>query len=407
MSKKTSTRRNFLEKLAVTTAVSTLTIPAAFATSKNAPTKEEKNISFQFKTAPYLQNLTPTSVSIVFITSQKSSSWVEYGEKTPKKVVYAENDGMRDAYQTLFNITINNLKPGTTYYYRIFSKEILSFEPYKLVYGKEISSMIYQFRTPELNSNTVSCLILNDIHDRPHSFKDLISLNNQKPYDFVFLNGDIFDYQIDEQQLIDHLIEPCTNLFASEIPFILSRGNHETRGKFCRQIKPYFTYPNNQYYNTFKQGPVLWIVLDTGEDKEDDAEVYANIVNFDKYREQQAKWLEKFMNSTEYNNALYKVVLMHIPPFHSGDWHGTLHCRKLFAPLFEKYKVDIVLSGHTHRYGVHEPQADHSYPIIIGGGPKNGTRTIIRLDANEKHLTVVMKNDEGEIVGNYRINKVY
>lgn len=405
MSKRMSTRRNFLEKLAFTTAATTLTIPTAFAASKKASAKDEENIEFEFKTAPYLQNLTPTSVSIVFITSKKSSSWVVYGEETPNKAVFTEDDGMRDAYQTLFNIEINDLKPGTTYYYRIVSKEILSFKPYKLDYGKEISSTIHQFRTPELTSNEVSCLILNDIHDRPHSFKDLINLNNQEAYDFVFLNGDVFDYQVDEQQLIDHLIKPCTDLFASEIPFILSRGNHETRGKFCREIKPYFTYPNNKYYNTFKQGPVLWIVLDTGEDKEDDAEVYANIVNFDEYREQQAKWLEDIMNAEEYNNALYKVVLMHIPPFHSGDWHGTLHCRELFAPLFEKYNVDIVLSGHTHRYGVHEPQSDHSYPIIIGGGPKEGTRTLIRLDANEKHLTVVMKDDEGEIVGDYKINK--
>jgi predicted phosphodiesterase len=256
-----------------------------------------------------------------------------------------------------------------------------------------------------VDSDQVSCLILNDIHDRPHSFRDLISLNEDSPYDFVVLNGDMFDYQVDEKQLIDHLIKPCTEIFAKEKPFIMSRGNHETRGKFSRNIKSYFSYPDHNYFHSFKQGPVYWIVLDTGEDKPDDEPVYAGIVNFDDYREKQAVWLEKIMNSKEYQEALFKVVLMHIPPFHSGDWHGTMHCRKLFAPIFDKYNIDMVISGHTHKYGIHRPQEDHSYPIIIGGGPQEGNRTLLRLDAIANELKVVMKSDNGEIVGEHSVKR--
>jgi acid phosphatase type 7 len=97
--------------------------------------------------------------------------------------------------------------------------------------------------------------------------------------------------------------------------------------------------------------------------------------------------------------------MMHIPHFHSGDWHGTMHCRELFAPLFEKAKVDIVMSGHTHKYGVHAPQpGEHSYPIIIGGGPKEGNRTLMKVKADEKTLTVQMIRDDGQEVGSYTIN---
>jgi 2',3'-cyclic-nucleotide 2'-phosphodiesterase (5'-nucleotidase family) len=146
-------------------------------------------------------------------------------------------------------------------------------------------------------------------------------------------------------------------------------------------------------------------VLDTGEDKPDEEPVYAGIVNFDEYRRKQAIWLESIMNSNEYQEAHFKVVLMHIPPFHSGDWHGTTHCRKLFSPLFEKYKIDMVIAGHTHKHGVHKPQEDHSYPIIIGGGPREGTRTLLRLDATLNNLKVRMKNDDGKIVGEYTIDR--
>lgn len=364
-----------------------------------------EELSFEFLTEPYLQALTPTSVSIMCITSKNANTWLMYGAERPSVMAQSELDGFKEANQTLFNIKLTELSPGTTYHYKVLSKEILSFKPYELVYGEEIETAVFSFTTPLVVGNEVSCLILNDIHDRPNSFSELISLNEDKPYDFVFLNGDVFDFQEDEKQLIDHLIAPCTKLFAKEIPFILSRGNHETRGKFARNMKPYFVYPEHDYFFTLRQGPVFFIVLDTGEDKPDDAAVYAGIVNFDAYREKQARWLTKVMQSPAYQDAPFKVVFMHIPPFHSGDWHGTMHCRKLFDPLFEQYKIDVVISGHTHRYGIHDPQADHAYPIIIGGGPKEGTRTLIRLDADEKRLTISMKADNAETVGAYTITK--
>src|SRR5699024_4853818 len=111
------------------------------------------------------------------------------------------------------------------------------------------------------------------------------------------------------------------------------------------------------------------------------------------FRREQALWLENVMTSKAYRKSPFKVVLMHIPPFHSGDWHGTMHCRELFAPLFEKYNVDVVISGHTHRYGIHKPNDEHSFPIVIGGGPKEGQRTIIHLSANQSQLSIKMKDD--------------
>ncbi len=67
---------------------------------------------------------------------------------------------------------------------------------------------------------------------------------NKDPYDFVFFNGDMFDYQEDEQQIIDHLlIPPATQPSHPRKPFIFTRGNHETRGKFRRELGNYFDGP--------------------------------------------------------------------------------------------------------------------------------------------------------------------
>ncbi|MFV8347009.1 hypothetical protein [Flavobacterium sp. ZB4P13] len=54
--------------------------------------------------------------------------------------------------------------------------------------------------------------------------------------------------------------------------------------------------------------------------------------------------------------------------------------------------------------GVHPPTADHSYPIIIGGGPKEGNRTLIKVQADMESLNVSMLKDDGTEVGNCFIN---
>lgn len=358
-----------------------------------------------FLTPPYLQALTPNSVDIMFITNNRAYSWVQFGENELTNKAHTVSDGFVKAYNRVNCITLNNLKPNTNFSYKIVSKEIALFNPYDLKYGVKIETDVFSFKTPALNEIEVKCIIFNDIHDRPQSFGELLKMNGENSFDFVLLNGDMFDYQDDEEQIIKDLLTPCTNLFAKNIPFLMVRGNHETRGKFRSELKNYFSYPSNDYYFTFNWGPVHWTILDSGEDKPDDAEVYAGIVDFDAFREEQAVWLEKEMQKPAYKEAAFKIVVMHIPPFYSGDWHGTRHCRKVFSPLFEKYKVDMVISGHTHKYGIHSPSKEHSYPIIIGGGPKNGYRTITNLKANSNKLEISMIDDNGKEVGNYSIKK--
>jgi len=42
--------------------------------------------------------------------------------------------------------------------------------------------------------------------------------------------------------------------------------------------------------------------------------------------------------------------------------------------------------------------------MIIGGGPKDGEATVIRVTASKKKLEVTMTRDDGEVVGTYELN---
>ncbi len=207
-----------------------------------------------FLTDPYLQAPAPDSMSIMWITNKLAYSWVEFGEAgQPLSKAHEVTDGLVNAHNRINCIRLNGLKPATTYQYRVLSKEITDFQPYKLTYGETINSKTYQFTTPDPKAKEVSWLVMNDIHDRPASIPHLVKMNGNDPYDFVFLNGDMFDYQTDEQQLINHLIKPCTESFASEKPFMFVRGNHETRGKFARELGNYFSNIDDKYYFSFKE----------------------------------------------------------------------------------------------------------------------------------------------------------
>ncbi|MBB2147571.1 metallophosphoesterase [Pedobacter gandavensis] len=389
-------RRSFLKGGLVLGGLALLK-PERAISRPNEPIFEE----FKILIGPYLQTNFGNSISILWITNKDSSSWVEYGESADllDKKAYGKSDlGLKPASR-LNCVKLEHLKPGITYYYKILSKEIKDFQPYKLTYGETISSGTESFLNTDASKDEVSFVMLNDLHDRPKSIPHLLDLDKGNTRDFIFFNGDVFDYQADEQQIINNMLQPCVDYFAKQTPFVYVRGNHETRGKFARDFASYFDHVGN---TAFTLGPVRFVILDTGEDKEDSHPVYAGIVDFDRYREAQASWLENEINRKEFKNAAFRVVLMHIPPRYSGDAHGAVHCTELFEPLMNRGKVDLVLSGHTHKYKVHQPDKKaNQYPIIIGGGPKDGSRTLTKIKANKKQIQVSMVDDSGQEVGSY------
>lgn len=377
--------------------------PAPLLASSNTKTIVENAI---LKSGPYLQSPLPAEMTIRWLTHTPCYSWVEYGlsENNLNQKGHTVDYGLVEAYNTVHAITLTGLQPGKKYYYRILSKKIDGFEPYKVTYGDTFASKTYAFETPDYNKKDISFLVFNDIHDRPESFAHLMQYNGNDTHDFVFLNGDMFNYQTDENQIVDHLLKPLSGLFSTTTPFYFSRGNHETRGKFARQLFDYFNNKNQNLYFSFQSGPMYAIVLDSGEDKTDDAEVYAGLVDFDRYRLRQAEWLKKEVQQKAFKKAKYKVVFSHIPLYHSGDWHGTMHCREVWGPILNDAKIDLLISGHTHRYGIHPAQkGEHNYPIVIGGGPKDGARTIIKVKANSQNLSLDMLDDAGKSVGKLTI----
>src|SRR5690606_20268319 len=113
---------------------------------------------------------------------------------------------------------------------------------------------------------------------------------------------------------------------------------------------------------------------------------YGGLAAFDHYRETQRGWLKKEIESPDFKSAAFRVVLIHISPWPSGDCHGTLHCREMFGALLYQGKFDLQLSVHTHRYAYHQPDKDHNCPIIICCGPIDGNSNFMTFHANDSNM---------------------
>lgn len=395
-----STRRKFLASAGLLSVAGFCPFPVL---AQNTKDEKPENLPL-IKAKPYLQFAGENEMMVSWITNEPCYSWVEYGKGADNLAQRAKkvNSGLVEAYNTIHSITIQDLNPGEKYYYRICSKVMESFEPYHVVYGDTYTSEVYFFETDKVSKEKVSFLIFNDMHDHPESISHLLQYQTPGTKDFILMNGDLIGHTNDEKQIITNILDPLAGL-SSNTPIVFSRGNHETRGKYARQLHQYFNQ-FKQFYFSFSVGQVYCIVLDSGEDKPDSDKEYFGLVDFDSYRLEQAEWLKKEFAKKEFKKAKYKLVFSHIPLFYSGGGHGTLHCREAWADILNKAKIDSMVCGHTHVSGIHpKVGGGHNYPIAIGGGPREGSRTMIEVNADNDSLILKIIGDSGELKSELKI----
>jgi hypothetical protein len=134
----------------------------------------------------------------------------------------------------------------------------------------------------------------------------------------------------------------------SMIPGFPTPGNHDhitdANGKRVMSVfwRPQFTLPENGpegleetcYYSDI-QG-VRFISLNSDQAEESD-----------EYLEKQRVWMEKVLAD---NPNKWTCVTFHHPIFSPKSTRDNKRMRDTFKPMFDKYKVDLVLQGHDHTY---------------------------------------------------------
>jgi predicted phosphodiesterase len=114
--------------------------------------------------------------------------------------------------------------------------------------------------------------------------------------------------------------------------FFPATGNHDY-DQGIENFDDYFGYLNGQRDYTVVLGSAEFFVLD-GEQGMSSLDANHN----------QEMWLRRVVSAS---TADYKIVIVHYPPFSSGDRHGSTPD---YQWDFASIGIDLVLSGHDHIY---------------------------------------------------------
>jgi hypothetical protein len=140
-----------------------------------------------------------------------------------------------------------------------------------------------------------------------------------------------------------------------------SPGNHDYAGSSARQADhaiPYydmFSLPKNgeaggvasgtEAFYSYNVGNVHFISLDSYGWEAGNTRLYDTLGR-------QAVWLKQDLAA---NTQPWTIVYFHHPPYSKGSHNSDtdneeIQMRQNIVPIFERYKVDLVLSGHSHIY---------------------------------------------------------
>lgn len=358
---------------------------------------------FSITHGPWLTQMNETGVTILWTTNKNAVSWVElapddgtnfYGYERPR--YYDTKNGRKVATNTLHKVKITNLKPGTTYRYAIFSKEVVSWEnDASILYGTTKANPAYArnpltFKTFSREDNSVNFLIFNDVHGRSQMIKDLCRDVDFKTIDMVVFNGDMASAIAGEEQIFSDFLDAAVSTFASRIPIVYVKGNHETRGPYSDFLTDYFPTSNNNIYQLLNVGKVAFLLLDCGEDKPDTDIEYSGLADFDAYRTNEAAWLKEIVQTPDYKNAGIKLAILHMPLM-TSDWHGTLHLNELFLPVLNDAGIAAMFSGHTHRHSYNKPvEGKINFPVLV-----NSNTAMVRCTIENGKIKAVFNNSDG------------
>lgn len=317
-----------------------------------------------------MQNITKdnrTERTITWLSRlPRSLSFLEYreqGHNDIAKINAKQNEFVTDQgkkYQHI--VKISSLKANTTYEYRINDGEdYTEWETFNTDNGIRTKALIFP------DSQSV------DYGMWARTVKMAWSKNPDAQF---FINmGDLVDNGEQYWQW-SRWLEAVDGMI-DKIPLAPISGNHEDYTLNWKMTEPHtylnlFTLPTNgieglnEYFYSYDYGDVHFTVIDTQKDElaEFKPDLFAR----------ELAWAEKDLAST---NKPWKVVLMHKHIFNFRV-DGTFNeIGDTFMPLFDKYKVDVVFTGHIHSYR-------RTVPLYEGAAAEKGTIYISTGAAGER-----------------------
>lgn len=362
---------------------------------------------------PWVTNVSEDSFTVLWTTKTDNLGWVEVTSdlKTPWGKVdvtkYHSTFAGRWLMGRMHGVKVSGLQKGTKYRYRVCGRTVVDdSKEQDVVLGMEKKTGIFSVRTFDTDKKDCHFSAVNDIHMAKEEYSALMNQVDVENTDFILLNGDITtagNYSIDT--LVSYAVAPIGKLLR-KIPVMYARGNHEGRGNnWMASYQVFPTRTPNQFYYTFREGPVAFIVLDAGETKSPVSTSYMGKPYYKEYLEEELSWAREAVREKEFAEAPLKVCIIHVP-MNGGPTTGeylTQHwMRDNFIPLLNEAGVDLAINAHTHKYSVTEPNdyLGNKFPMVV-----NGKQTRLQFDADANGISLKIFDLEGKEVNSFEVKK--
>jgi predicted phosphodiesterase len=345
---------------------------------------------------PYLIATSTTTATVVWMTDAPSHSKVRYAKGAGvavsglTHVAEPERDGLVPV-GLRHVVHLTGLEPGATYTYQAVSTRVVKLKAYWPDKGLETASPVARFTTLDPRKPTVSFSVVTDTHEDVPRIRALNKIIDWTTTEFLVHTGDAFHWLDSEEQLFRLWLEPTIGALGPSRPLMFARGNHELRGPFARELFGYVPTVEGRYYYARDAGPVHLIVLDTGEDKPDDTNVYALLNRTTPYRAAELAWLRAHVASDpRIRSAPFRVIVMHQP-----RWGWLADGPQAWMDAADGAGVDLVIAGHNHKfsYTAPGPGVPHKYHLLVVGQDQ-----VARVDATATSLRVVVTGTDGKVV---------
>lgn len=285
---------------------------------------------------PWIQNIQPDAITVVWETNSNGfPAYIEWGEKTtderiskPDYTNYRLLSGFNSANGWFVHkALLQPLKPNTEYGYRV-------------CFGT-IKTKTYFFRSAPSSNSPITIGWFSDSDRYLSTFREILPLLSSKKCELLAIPGGIGR---GGRLWKDYWFDPLHEIgLAQTIPIIWP-------GSCAREFRyewwDYSVFPNDVEWFAFSYGGCRLIFLDS---------FYKDALYPEEVTCQQDKWLEEQLQSQEWNDAAFRIVVSHQPPFSdykkdADPFDGNPRIRRDWVPLFEKYQPDIVISGFIPVY---------------------------------------------------------
>jgi hypothetical protein len=282
-----------------------------------------------------------TSVTLAWERNEVGTARVDYGEANGNSTNRVEESAVTRRHV----FTLQNLKPGSQYEYRVHSSD-----------GYAQAGRFWT--APADKNQPFSFVLHNDLQGGINvDAAKLVSAGvvAANP-DFVLSTGDQGDsrYAQDYAGVIAswNLFFQCLETELARFVFQPVSGNHdepENPDSFWHRL---FELPDSHDY-VLDVGPIRFILVDSTE-----FEPASRVA-----------WLVRELQRAAFDpDVTWVIPAFHRPPFSEGERGGDQGLRQWWAPWFTQYEAGLVLSGHAHTYQRTRPIDGVPYLVSGGGG---------------------------------------